>query len=144
MKYLSITLLLLFMQMNLMSQTRQFEDVPKDILEHFNEMGTDTSIFLNKYEAAFLNAIFKDSLNGFDFTNKKVGFITAGSVRNKKKYFEEERTRFYNNSTTISSTLYIFNATQKKESGGYDAAIVYWSKFLLPVDKVVAILKRQH
>ena len=128
-----------------MSQTRQFEDVPKDILEHFNEMGTDTSIFLNKYEAAFLNAIFKDRLNGFDFTNKKVGFIKISGKNGKINYFEMQKKYFSDERQPCDNgTLYIFNATQKKESGGYDAAIVYWSKFLLPVDKVVAILKRQH
>jgi len=39
--------------------------------------------------------------------------------------------------------LYIFNATQKEESGGYDAAIVYWSKFILPVEKVIKRLKKK-
>ena len=41
-----------------------------------------------------------------------------------------------------NGTLYIFNATQKAESGGYDAAIVYWSKFSLPIEDVVKRLKK--
>lgn len=40
------------------------------------------------------------------------------------------------------SMLYVFNEEQKKKSGGYDAAIVYWCKFVLPVDKVVERLKK--
>ncbi|HEY5507822.1 MAG TPA: hypothetical protein VIK29_04055, partial [Paludibacter sp.] len=92
----------------------------------------------------FLNVIFKDCLKGFDFTNKKIGFLSVGSKRNKKEFFIEERERYYNNSTTINGTLYIFNAIQKAESGGYDAAIVYWSKFIIPVEKVVKRLKDKH
>jgi hypothetical protein len=41
-----------------------------------------------------------------------------------------------------NGTLYIFNAAQKAESGGYDAAIVYWSKFVVPIEKIVNRLKK--
>ena len=133
---------MLFFNMNLFGQVRNFNEIPKAILEQLDKMGIDNSPLLNSHESAFLNVIFKDSLKGFDFTNKKIGFLSAGSKRNKKEFFKEERERYYNNSTTINGTLYIFDATQKKESGGYDAAIVYWSKFLLPVDKVVNKLKK--
>ena len=37
--------------------------------------------------------------------------------------------------------LYIFDENQKKESGGYDAAIVFWSKVLIPTKDVVKRLK---
>ena len=40
------------------------------------------------------------------------------------------------------SSLYIFDAVQKEESGGYDAAIVCWSKFVIPIEEVVKRLKR--
>lgn len=33
---------------------------------------------------------------------------------------------------------------QKAESGGYDAAIVYWSKFLLPIEDVIKKLQGKH
>ena len=33
--------------------------------------------------------------------------------------------------------MYIFDAIQKEASGGYDAVIVYWSKFLLPTEDIV-------
>lgn len=135
---------ILFSCMNLSGQIRDFGAIPEDILNQLDRMGVDSTPLLDSCESAYFNVIFKDSLNGFDFTNKKIGFIAAGRKRNKSDYFEEERERYHNNSTTINSTLYIFNASQKKESGGYDAAIVYWSKFLMPVDKVVKKLKKQH
>lgn len=129
--------------MNFFGQIRNFNELPEDILLQMDEMGADSTSLLDNCESTYFNLIFKDQLNGFDFTNKKIGFINRGSKRSKKEFFAEERERFYANSTTINSTLYLFNATQKKESGGYDAAIVYWSKFLLPIDKVVEILKMQ-
>jgi hypothetical protein len=46
------------------------------------------------------------------------------------------------NSTTVGgSGLYIFDAAQKAESGGYDAAITYWNKFVIPTEEVVKRLK---
>lgn len=33
---------------------------------------------------------------------------------------------------------------QKAESDGYDAAIVYWSKFLLPIEDVIKKLQGKH
>lgn len=42
-----------------------------------------------------------------------------------------------------NGTLYIFNAFQKEESGGYDAAIVYWSKFVIPIEEIINRLKNK-
>ena len=145
MKYLVVTAILLI-SMNSIGQVthyrvREFNDIPKEILNNLDKMGVDSSALLNKYESAFLNVIFKDKSDGFDFTNKKIGFLFVGSKRNKKEYFEEMRERYSNNNSIIISTLYIFNSKQKLESGGYDAAIVYWSKFLIPIQDVVNKLK---
>lgn len=143
MRYLIIGVIF-FIGMNLSGQIRNFSDIPEGVLNQMDRMGVDSTPLLDSCESAYFNVIFKNSLNGFDFTNKKIGFLLAGSKRSKKEYFDEERNRFHNNSTTINSTLYIFNSTQKEDSGGYDAAIVYWSKYLLPVDKIVKKLKKQH
>ena len=68
----------------------------------------------------------------------KVGFLGS-----KKDYFKQTQERFSRNSTTVGgSGLYIFNAEQKAESGGYDAAIIYWSKRLVPINEVVKRLKK--
>ena len=42
-----------------------------------------------------------------------------------------------------NGTLYTFNAVQKSESDGYDAAIVYWNKFVTPIETVVERLKKK-
>lgn len=144
MKHL-IIIFIVFSCMNLSGQIRNFNDIPKDILNQLDEMGVDGSPLLNSHESAFLNIIFKDSLNGFVFTNKKVGFIKISGENGKIHYFEMQKKYFADKRHPCDNgTLYIFNATQKKESGGYDAAIVYWSKFHIPIDKVVKKLKKQH
>jgi len=140
----SLLIIILFTYMSLSGQVCNPNDIPKDILNHLEKMGVDGTPMLNNYESVFLNVIFKDKLDGFDFTNKKVGFIKISGESGKVHYFEMQKKYFFEESQSCDNgTLYIFNETQKKESGGYDAAIVYWSKFLLPKDKVVKKLKKQ-
>jgi len=142
MKYLAI-IMILFSSINLFGQVRNFNDIPKDILNQLDKMGVDGSTSLNSYESAYFNVVFKENSKGFDFTEKKVGFIYSGARSNKKEYFDLEKDRFNRSNTPNGGTLYIFNDSQKEQSGGYDAAIVYWSKFLIPVEKVVKRLKEK-
>lgn len=139
----SVLIIMLLTYMSLSGQVCNPNDIPKDILNQLEKMGVDGTPLLNNHESAFLNVIFKDKLDGFDFTNKKVGFIKISGESGKAHYFEMQKKYFSDESQPCDNgTLYVFNASQKKESGGYDAAIVYWSKFLLPVDKVVKKLKK--
>jgi hypothetical protein len=116
-------------------QVRNFSEIPIDLLENMDKMGVDTSSILNEYEGKYFNFIFKIDPQDFNLVGKKVGFS-----RSKIDYFNWTRT----NSTTVGgSGLYIFTAEQKAEVGGYDAAIVYWSKFLLPVEQVIKRLKNK-
>lgn len=118
-------------------QVHNFSEIPKDLLENLDKMGIDSSSILNEYEGRFLNFIFNIDPQDFNLVGKKVGFS-----RNKIDYFRDTREHFYRNSTTVGgSGLYIFDTTQKAESGGYDAAIVYWSKFLIPTKDVIKRLK---
>ena len=138
MRHLMI-LMSFFVSVNLFGQIRANNDVPEDVLIHLDKMG-DGSPLLNSYESAFLNAVFKDSLNGYDLTNRVVGFLQGGD---KKRYFDMQRKHLADNKSPLDNgTLYIFDETQKKESGGYDAAILFWSKSFLPKDKLVKRLKK--
>lgn len=146
MKHLIITIMLLS-NISLFGQVRNFNDIPKEILEQLDKMGIDNSPLLNCCESAYFNVIFESSRQDFDFTNKKIGFITGsngGTISNKASYFSLERDRFNRNNTTNGGTLYIFNAEQKEQSGGYDAAIMYWSKVLVPINDVVRRLSGKH
>ena len=122
-------------------EVRNFSEIPKDLFENFDKMGIDDSPILNEYEGKYLNYIFKIDTSDFNLIEKKVGFLGS-----KKRFFHDERMCFYRDEKTGvgGCVLYIFNAAQKAESGGYDAAIGYWSKFILPVEKVVKGLKTRY
>lgn len=120
-------------------QVSDFKKTPADLLNGLNNMGKDTSSALNNYEAKYLNFIFNLDTTHFNLSGKKVGFLGS-----KKAFFEDERERFLRGEDGVGGCgLYIFNATQKEESGGYDAAIMYWSKFILPIEKVIERLKKK-
>lgn len=143
MKHLAITMILLS-SMYLLGQVRNFNVIPKDILKQLDKMGVDNTPLLNNHESAYLNIIFKENLKGFNFTEKKIGFVRNGG-KGKVHYFDMQKKHIIDkNSPYDNGTLYIFNATQKAESGGYDAAIVYWSKFVMPIEKIVKRLKEKH
>lgn len=142
MKNILSILIVLFLSMNLYSQVRNYSDIPKYILDDLDKMGVDSLPLLNSYESAYLNVIYNDSLNGFDLTNKKIGFLYHGVRSSKEEYFKDVREWYYRNETTISESIYIFDETQKMESGGYDGAIVYWNKFLIPKNEIARRLKK--
>lgn len=139
--------------MSIFGQVNSFKNIPTEILGNLDKTGVDKSALLNSYESAYFNVIFKDSKKDFDFTGKKVGFIASayGKSKNKKNYFKKEKSQYKKykrtnlNYTPIVTTLYIFDETQKEESGGYDAAILYCRnlKFhiVLPEAKVIKKLK---
>ena len=118
---------------------RNFSEIPNDILDNLDKMGIDTSSILNEYEGKYFNFIFKIDPQEFNLVGKKVGFLGS-----KIDYFNSTRSPDRNSTTVGGSSLYIFNATQKEESGGYDAAIVYWSKVLVPIEKVVKRLNGKY
>ncbi len=117
-----------------------FSEIPENILCNIEKMGNDDSEVINKYEAEYLNFIFRAKRDNFDFEGKKVGFILSSSKKNKKHYFQEERSRYLDCLDPSFGQLFIFNEVQKEECG-YDAAIVYWCKFVKTPDEVVSILK---
>ena len=144
---------MLVFSISVFGQVYSFKNIPTEILGNLDKTGVDKSALLNSYESAYFNVIFKDSKKDFDFTGKKVGFIASayGKSKNKKNYFKKEKSQYKKykrtnlNYTPIVTTLYIFDETQKEESGGYDAAILYCRnlKFhiVLPEAKVIKKLK---
>lgn len=109
---------------------------------------SDNTPLLNYNESSYLNKIFEATRKDFDFTNKKVGFLTGSlgkTMSSREHYFNMHKKHSTNaNSPCDNGTLYTFNAEQKSESGGYDAAIVYWNKFVTPIETVVERLKKKH
>ena len=137
-----VFLTMIFFYTNLFGQIRTDNNIPIDILKQLDKIG-DRLPMLNFYESAFLNTIFKDASNDFDFANKKIGFIKNSAKSSKVDYFTMQKKHLANKKNPLDNgALYVFNETQKKESGGYDAAIVYWNKFVMPIDKVVKCLNK--
>jgi hypothetical protein len=135
-----------FSTINLFGQVRNFNDVPSEILEQLNKMGVDNSSITNSYESTYLNIIFEKFRKDFDFKDKRIGFLTGSTgktISNKKKYFDLEKYRLTHKLSPNNGILYIFDAVQKEEAGGYDAAIVYWSKFVIPIEKIIKRLKNK-
>lgn len=119
-----------------------------DSMEQTYRADASDILLLNPMEGAYLNKIFETTRKDFDFTNKKIGFFTGSSGNkksNKDYYFDMYKKHLTNeNYPCDNGTLYIFTDDQKEESGGYDAAIVYWSKFTIPIEKVIKRLRKQH
>jgi hypothetical protein len=138
------------MSVNMLAQEyfmkNKFENIPQNILSNINKMGMDECLLLTELEGQYFNALYQVAEKEFNLSGRKVGFFTGNvgkNKTNKKLYFISERNRLELNNSPLSGKLYIFNAAQKEESGGYDAAIVYYTKKLLSIKEVVKRLKNQ-
>ena len=120
-------------------QVHNFKDIPYELLNNLDKMGIDTLSELNEYETNYLNYIFRLDTCDYNFVGAKVRFIGS-----KKDFFVDERERFKRGekSGVGGCGLYILNANQKKNIGGYDAVISYWKKLRVSDDKLIVQLKR--
>ncbi|WP_368123114.1 hypothetical protein [Bacteroides thetaiotaomicron] len=153
MKKYIIFCLLSIISFNMLAQVyhmrNKYENIPQDILSNIDKMGMDDSSFLTELEGKYLNTVAGISEKDFNFSKSKVAFFRGniGSIRSsKKEYFRVERECLKVCTDSILlyfGTLYIFDAKQKVESGGYDAAIVDRSKKLLSTKEVVRQLKKK-
>ena len=103
--------------------------------------GADNNSLLNTDEALFLNDYFKDERDHFDFTGKKiliVGGPGASYLQSKDQYFKGIKE---SDPGRISTWLYPFTEEEKKQSGGYDAAVSYWTKVEVNKKKVIRKIK---
>ena len=144
MKYIIIIAISLIEIDTFAQQIRNFNDIPQDILVNLDKMGRNTEIALNNYEAEFLNKIFENSRENFDFTNKKVVFIYAHiGVKSKKHFFSEQRKRFLMKSTISSCSLFILDKKQS-ETNKYDAIITCWFKFYPNLEKLIKKVRKNN
>lgn len=122
----------------------EFKNIPCEILNNINKMGIDDNLLLTELEGKYFNALYQIDKQEYSLCCKKVAFFTGSlgkTKSDKKMYFAGEKSNFRLNNSPNVGTLYIFNAEQKEQSGGYDAAIIYWSKRLVPINEVVKRLK---
>ena len=146
----SLCFLLLIIRPNMLAQVyhmqqRSFKNIPDCVLNNINKMGIDDNPLLTELEGEYFNALYQVPDKEFNLSGKKVAFFTGSlgkTKSDKKMYFAGEKSNFRLNNSPNVGTLYIFNAEQKEQSGGYDAAIIYWSKRLVPINEVVKRLKK--
>ncbi|MBO4804562.1 MAG: hypothetical protein J5554_00815 [Paludibacteraceae bacterium] len=132
MKALFITLSLVMLTFSCSSLRK----IDSDSFEEEKRMPLDAD------EGAYLNKIFEGVRKDFDFTNKQVGFIKSNGVKGKKSYLNAQKEYSEGESPCCVAQLFIFNPIQKEECGGYDAAIIYWSKRVIPIEEVVRRMKK--
>ena len=137
--------IMLFYGVNVHGQMSDISILSSNLANKLCEMEKKDSSCLNRDESLCLNVIFEKSRKDFDFTGKKIGFLSGSSGKkrsSKVAYFNMLKKHQENEKYPIDyGVLYVFNENQKKELNGYDAAIVYWSKFVIPIDKVIKRIK---
>ena len=143
-----ICLFLLIISPNMLAQVyymqNKFENISCKVLSNINEMGVNDNLLLIELEGKYFNALYQIDEEKFNLSGKKVAFFTGslGKTKSSKKmYFMVERDRLRFNHSPNAGTLYIFDTVQKEKNGGYDAAIVYWSKKAIPINDVVRRLR---
>lgn len=109
---------------------------------------TDSSLHrdyskITKQDAALLNAALQDKLQGFDFTDKKVAFVT-GSLGNSIMFPDNWVIKYLKPETIISFVN--LSAEEKEKSGGYDAIVIYYVKMFSDKQKrkIIKRLKSQN
>ena len=94
---------------------------------------------LTDTQSLWLN-IFFDSIRGdFDFTDKKVAFLAGYHRIPLSEYLSNKSITQYPNAR---GHLYILTDSEKEETGGYDAAISTYTKWSVPHEKVVKLVKK--
>ncbi len=106
-----------------------------------DSLGISNSFILNRQEVYFLNAALKESRDTFDFSNKKVAFVTGSNgatILSKKDYFLRIMP-WIDKGSSPQIFFVAFTAEEKQRSGGYDAIVFSWVKVFTPKQKRIII-----
>jgi hypothetical protein len=117
------------------------DTLSSEILEHYNELGTDYSNNLNEIEIMYFQEIIEKAGISFDFTNKKICYIGPGGLHfsDKQKYFNSLK----ENKCKIQNTLYFLNSPEKEKCNDYDIIVVYWSKMSHSIDDILKVFNKK-
>ena len=83
-----VFVIMILLSVELFAKRSNFNEIPVENISQLDKMGIEDSLLLNEYESDYFNVVYKDSLNRFDFSGKKVGFICGGAKSSKKEYFD--------------------------------------------------------
>ena len=97
-------------------------------------VGNDARDELTDDDAVLFNSIYEQEKGKFDFKGKKIAFVNPHEqekqqkIKTKVEYINKIKKHLEKDFLYPTDHLEIFNEEEKKESGGYDAMIVYFSK----------------
>jgi hypothetical protein len=114
--------------------------------QNLDSCGVDNNSKLTIFESKYLNEYLKNQRDTFDLTGKQIIFVTGSSARTigeKKEYFTDIKEWNLRNSK-IATDLVVLTREEKIESGGYDAILTYWVKFLPDKKKIFEKIKTCH
>ena len=115
----TLTIILILISINLSGQ-------------NLSECGIDNNPKLTQSESEFLNEYMTDyNKQNFDFTNKKVIFVTGNSgnkIGTKSTYFDEIKQR--NQTDDKIATWFVKLTEEEQIQSGYDVIVTYWVKVI--------------
>ena len=103
--------------------------------QNSDSLGIDDNPTLNKNEVELLNSLLNDTRNDFNFTDKKVAFITGSNGRtivSKSDYFQNSVIPWIEKDSEPQIFMIKLTEDEKLKSGGYDALVLSWVKVFTP------------
>ncbi|MEP2276197.1 MAG: hypothetical protein ABJH98_12120 [Reichenbachiella sp.] len=107
-----------------------------------DSLGVDDNPILNDSEVQLLSSLLSESRNDFDFTDKKVAFITGSNGRtivSKSEYFKNSVIPWIEKDSEPQIFMVELTEGEKNESGGYDVIVLSWVKIFTPKSQERAI-----
>ena len=101
-------------------------------LAQLDSCGLDKNPTLNKYEVEFLDAYYKGFHDSFKFQGKTIAFLRSpgGKIVSDKVQFFNAVKDWNLKDARISTYLIVLTDEEKQNSGGYDAILTHWVKFV--------------
>ena len=112
------------------------------LAQNSDSLGIDDNPILNEREVELLNSLLAESRIEFDYTDKKVAFITGSNGRkivSKSDYFKHSVIPWIEKDSKPQIFMVKLTEDEKKESGGYDVIVLSWVKIFTPKSKERAI-----
>ena len=99
--------------------------------QSYDSLGIDNYATLNRQEIDFLNISLIKSRDAFDFTNKRIAFVTGsngGKLISKQDYFLTCVRPWIDKNSIPQISFVCLTQEEKQKSNGYDAVVMSWGK----------------
>ena len=107
--------------------------------QRLGEVGIDDDPTLTYDEASILNSMFSETLDGYDFSGKRIAYYTGSSAskhQSKSEFFETIGPYLRLETEHKPPVVLVeFSADERAESGGYDAVLLSYVKVMTDARK---------